>query len=76
MFAQINDAGSIVKPVVGFVLKKALWEKIEAYRQKAYNSGYQLRLFGQSAAVETSYKYSFAFDPVENHYISLKIGAL
>jgi type III restriction enzyme len=44
-------------------LEKALREKIEAYRQKAYDSGYQLRLFGESAAVETSYKYAFAFDP-------------
>jgi type III restriction enzyme len=48
---------------VRFPLEKALREKIEAYRQKAYNSGYQLRLFGESAAVETSYKYAFAFDP-------------
>jgi type III restriction enzyme len=48
---------------VRFALEKALREKIEACRQKAYNSGYQLRLFGESAAVETSYKYAFAFDP-------------
>jgi type III restriction enzyme len=51
---------------VRFALEKALREKIEAYRQKAYDSGYQLRLFGESAAVETSYKYAFAFDP-ENY---------
>jgi hypothetical protein len=37
---------------VRFALEKALREKIEAYRQKAYNSGYQLRLFSASAAVE------------------------
>ena len=48
---------------VRFALEKALRDKIEAYRQKAYDSGYQLRLFGGSAAVETSYKYAFAFDP-------------
>jgi type III restriction enzyme len=48
---------------VRFPLEKALREKIESYRQKAYDSGYQLRLFGESAAVETSYKYAFAFDP-------------
>src|ERR1017187_483461 len=47
---------------VRFALEKALREKIEACRQKAYNSGYQLRLFSASAAVETSYKYAFAFD--------------
>jgi type III restriction enzyme len=46
---------------VRFALEKALREKIEAYRQKAYDSGYQLRLFGESAAVQTSYKYAFAF---------------
>jgi type III restriction enzyme len=51
---------------VRFALEKALREKIEAYRQKAYDSGYQFRLFGESAAVETSYKYAFAFDP-ENY---------
>ena len=48
---------------VRFALEKALREKIESYRQKAYDSGYQLRLFGEGAAVETSYKYAFAFDP-------------
>ena len=48
---------------VRFALEKALREKIESYRQKAYDSGYQLRLFGERAAVETSYKYAFAFDP-------------
>jgi type III restriction enzyme len=48
---------------VRFALEKALREKIESYRQKAYASGYQLRLFGERAAVETSYKYAFAFDP-------------
>jgi type III restriction enzyme len=48
---------------VRFALEKALRQKIESYRQKAYDSGYQLRLFGGSAAVETSYKYAFDFDP-------------
>jgi type III restriction enzyme len=48
---------------VRFALEKALREKIESCHQNAYDSGYQLRLFGESAAVETSYKYAFAFDP-------------
>jgi type III restriction enzyme len=48
---------------VRFALEKALREKIEACRQKAYDSGYQLRLFSASAAVETSYKHAFVFDP-------------
>jgi len=46
-----------------FALEKALGEKIEAYREKAYDSGYQVRLFGEGAAVETSLKYAFAVDP-------------
>jgi len=46
---------------VRFGLEKALCEKIEAYRQKAYDSGYQLRLFGSEAVVETSYVFAFSF---------------
>lgn len=42
-------------------MEKALYAKIEAYRQKALDSGYQLRLFGEAAQVETSYKYEFVF---------------
>jgi len=44
-----------------FGLEKALYGKIEAYRQKALDSGYQLRLFGEAAHVETTYKYEFVF---------------
>jgi type III restriction enzyme len=44
-----------------FGLEKALHAKIEAYRQKALDSGYQLRLFAETARVETSYKYEFVF---------------
>ncbi|MHB8565028.1 MAG: DEAD/DEAH box helicase, partial [Acidiferrobacteraceae bacterium] len=38
-----------------FVLAKVLEEKIRTYRQQAYQSGYQETLFGQNAAVETSF---------------------
>jgi type III restriction enzyme len=46
---------------VRFTLEKALSHKIESYQQKAHDSGYQLRLFGEAAKVETSYKYEFVF---------------
>jgi type III restriction enzyme len=49
-----------------FTLVKVLIEKIKEYRQQAYDSGYQEVLFGPSAAVETSYRFAFAFDP-ENY---------
>jgi len=42
-------------------LEKALHGKIEAYRQKALDAGYQMRLFGEAAQVETSDKYDFVF---------------
>ena len=60
---------------VRFALEKALREKIEACRQKAYDSGYQLRLFGETAAVETSYKHAFAFDPDNYRATSFYHGA-
>lgn len=44
-----------------FALVKALLEKIKNYRQQAYEHGYQKTLFGESASVETSYKYAFDF---------------
>ena len=46
-----------------FVLEKALREKIAAYRQKAYDRGYQRALFDNPQNVETSFDYAFAFDP-------------
>ena len=51
-------------------LERALREKIEQYRQKAFSSGYQMRLFSPEAAVETSFQYAFAFDP-ENYPATL-----
>jgi len=60
---------------VRFALEKALREKIGSYRQKAYDSGYQLRLFAENAAVETSYKYDFAFDPDNYRATSFYHGA-
>jgi type III restriction enzyme len=51
-------------------LERALREKIEHYRQKAFTAGYQLRLFSPDAAVETSFDYTFSFDP-ENYPATL-----
>ena len=44
-----------------FGLEKVLRGKISTYRDQALNTGYQLRLFGETAHVETSYKYDFVF---------------
>jgi type III restriction enzyme len=44
-------------------LERALRDKIERYRQKALESGFQMRLFGPEAAIETSYQYAFVLDP-------------
>ncbi|MCO6451469.1 MAG: DEAD/DEAH box helicase family protein [Caldilineales bacterium] len=46
-----------------YPLEKALREKIKSYREQAFSSGYQCALFDAEAAVETSYDYSFSFDP-------------
>lgn len=51
-------------------LERTLRQKIDTYRQKAFEAGYQLRLFGSDAAVETSFEYTFTFDP-ENYPASL-----
>lgn len=51
-------------------LERALREKIEQYRQKAFSAGYQMRLFSPEAAVETSFQYAFSFDP-ENYPATL-----
>jgi len=48
---------------VKYSLVKALEEKIKSLRQRAYEKGYQEVLFGPQSAVQTSYKYSFLFDP-------------
>ncbi len=45
-----------------YIMVKILQQKISAYRQQAYQGGYQKTLFGPTAAVETSYEYSFNFD--------------
>ncbi len=46
-----------------YPLEKVLRQKIKIYREQAYRDGYQQMLFGPTAAVETSYDYSFSFDP-------------
>jgi type III restriction enzyme len=48
---------------VRVALERALREKIAHYYQTAIAKGYQLRLFSEEAAVETSYEYAFDFDP-------------
>ena len=47
-----------------FILVKVLEEKVRSYRAQAYARGYQEMLFGPSAAVETSFDFSFRFDPL------------
>jgi type III restriction enzyme len=47
-----------------FILAKALEEKVRNYRAQAYARGYQETLFGPSATVETSFDFSFRFDPL------------
>ncbi|SEN22476.1 type III restriction enzyme [Nitrosospira multiformis] len=47
-----------------FILAKVLIEKIKRHREEAYAKGYQETLFGPTAAVETSFTYTFSFDPV------------
>jgi type III restriction enzyme len=51
-------------------LERALRDKIEQYRQKAYAAGFQMCLFSPEAAVETSSQYAFSFDP-ENYPATL-----
>ena len=45
-----------------YPLAKATQQKIAAYRREAYAQGYQDRLFGASAQVETGFADGFAFD--------------
>ena len=49
-----------------FSLEKALREKIGEYRKEAFIKGYQSTLFGPKEAIQTSYDYSFSFNP-ENY---------
>ncbi len=51
-------------------LERVLREKIEKHSRQAMAAGYQARLFGDGAAVETSYEYAFQFDP-ENYPATL-----
>ena len=44
-----------------FVLAKILSQKINHHRQQAANDRYQQNLFGPQAAVETSFRFEFAF---------------
>ena len=46
-----------------FILAKVLTQKINQYRQQASTDRYQATLFGKSAAVETSFNFSFDFTP-------------
>lgn len=46
-----------------YSLEKILREKINEYRLQAYRKGYQETLFGPRARVETSYEFSFNYDP-------------
>lgn len=46
-----------------FILVKVLQEKIRTYRLQAYKKGYQETLFSPSARVETSFDFSFRYDP-------------
>lgn len=49
-----------------FLLEKAIQEKIKEYRARSYQAGYQTRLFEHKNEVETSYQFTYRFDP-ENY---------
>jgi len=68
--AEYRGIGLTTLYRVRVALERALRQKIETYRQKAFEAGYQLRLFGPEAAVETSCEYTFVFDP-DNYPASL-----
>lgn len=44
-----------------FILEKALRDKVKLYYDDAMANGYQTKLFGPKAAVETNYEYSFSY---------------
>jgi type III restriction enzyme len=46
-----------------FILARKLSEKRDECRTVAYNAGYQEMLFGPNAAPETSFDFSFRYDP-------------
>jgi type III restriction enzyme len=46
-----------------FILARKLAEKRDECRTFAYNAGYQEMLFGPNAAPETSFDFSFQYDP-------------
>lgn len=46
-----------------FILVRALADKIVSARKASYANGYQETLFAPTAAVETSFDYSFSFHP-------------
>jgi len=50
-----------------FILEKALRDKVKAYYDDAMAQGYQTKLFGTKAAVETNYEYGFSYptDPFQ-----------
>ena len=60
------DAQGIRFGVAGalkFILVRKLAEKRDECRTFAYNAGYQEMLFGPNAAPETSFDFSFRYDP-------------
>jgi len=50
-----------------YILEKQLRDKIKAYYDDAIAKGYQAKLFGENAAVETNYEVEFAYpsDPFQ-----------
>ncbi len=50
-----------------FILEKALRDKVKACYHDAMAKGYQTKLFGPKAAIETNYKYGFSYptDPFQ-----------
>jgi len=46
-----------------FLLEKVIRKKIQFYREMAYSAGYQARLFESKKDVQTSFQFTFKFDP-------------
>jgi len=51
-----------------FILEKQLRDKIRSYYDDAIAKGYQARIFGTNAAVETNYKVEFSYPTNPFHY--------
>lgn len=51
-----------------FILEKQLRDKIKSYYDQAIAKGYQTRLFGPEAAVETNYSFDFAYPTAPYQY--------